>query len=92
MEKFLSLVLSRFGIEGEIESIRPIKTGHINQTNVVKMNGKKYTVQTINTYVFPDPEGVMENILSVTAHLRAKVSAQGHKAAIRQGSCDSLPQ
>lgn len=77
MEKFLSLVLSRFGIEGEIESIRPIKTGHINQTNVVKMSGKKYTVQTINTYVFPNPEGVMENILSVTEHLRGKVAAQG---------------
>ena len=77
MEKFLTRVLSQFGIEGTIASVRPIKTGHINQTCVVDVEGKLYTVQTINTYVFPDPDGVMENILSVTAHLRKKIVENG---------------
>ena len=77
MEEVLQQVLARFGIEGRIESVRPIKTGHINQTNVVSAGGRLYTVQTINTYVFPDCDGVMENILSVTEHLRKKVIARG---------------
>lgn len=77
MEKVFAKVLAQFGIEGEIGALRPIKTGHINQTCVVTVSGKPYTVQTINTYVFPDPEGVMENILSVTEHLRKKVIARG---------------
>ncbi|MBQ4323882.1 MAG: mucin desulfatase, partial [Clostridia bacterium] len=77
MEQFMKKVLSQFGIEGDIESIRPIKTGHINQTNVVSVKGHLYTVQTINTYVFPDADGVMENILSVTDHIRKKVVAAG---------------
>lgn len=77
MEELMKNVLSRFGIEGRIDSIRPIKTGHINQTNVVTVNGHPYTVQTINTYVFPDADGVMENILAVTGHLREKVARRG---------------
>ena len=77
MEKFLKTVLSQFGIEGTVDHIRPIKTGHINQTNVVTVDGHPYTVQTINTYVFPDADGVMENILSVTEHLRKKVAERG---------------
>jgi len=81
MEKILANVLAQFGINGEIQSVRPIKTGHINQTYVAQMDGKLYTVQTINTYVFPDAEGVMENILAVTAHLRKKVLARGGDAS-----------
>ena len=77
MEQLMKKVLSQFGITGEIQSVRPIKTGHINQTQVVTVEGKPYTVQTINTYVFPDADGVMENILSVTDHLRKKVTATG---------------
>ena len=76
MKKILAQVLSNFGINDAVESVLPIKTGHINQTFVVTVAGKSYTVQTINTYVFPDVEGVMENILSVTEHLRKKVVAR----------------
>ena len=67
MEQLMKKVLSQFGINGEVESIRPLKSGHINQTNVVSVNGHQYTVQVINTYVFPDADGVMENILAVFA-------------------------
>ena len=77
MEQLMKKVLSQFGINGEVESIRPLKSGHINQTNVVSVNGHQYTVQVINTYVFPDADGVMENILAVTDHLRKKIVAAG---------------
>ncbi len=77
MEAKISRVLSQFGIEGDIQSLRPIKTGHINQTVVASVSGRLYTVQTVNTYVFPDVEGVMKNILSVTEYLRERVLARG---------------
>lgn len=77
MEKKLSQVLSNFGIRGTIQSIHYIRTGHINQTYEVMISGKSYCVQTINTYVFPNVDQVMENILSVTEHLRKKLNLQG---------------
>ena len=73
----LQEVLSKFGIDGVPDDVRAIKTGHINQTCVVTVGGKKYTVQAINTYVFTRPYDVMENILSVTEHLRKKVLQAG---------------
>lgn len=76
MDKY-QIVLSQFGITSPVESVKEIKTGHINQTARVTAGGKKYTVQTINTYVFPRPYEVMENILAVTDHLRKKVAAAG---------------
>lgn len=77
MKSKLTEVFSHFGLNGSPEDIREIKTGHINQTCVASLNGKKYTVQTINTYVFPHPYEVMENILSVTDYLRAKTAENG---------------
>ncbi len=77
MEEIVSQVLSRFGISGSLQALKAIKAGHINQTYKATVDGKPYTVQTINTYVFPDAEGVMENILAVTEHLRKKVVARG---------------
>ena len=77
MEKKLSQVLSNFGIRGTIQSIHYIRTGHINQTYEVMISGKSYCVQTINTYVFPNVDQVMENIFSVTEHLRNKINLCG---------------
>lgn len=74
MEKKLAQVLSQFGIRGTVQSINYIRTGHINQTYEVNISGKSYCVQTINTYVFPNVDQVMENIFSVTEHLRKKSS------------------
>ena len=77
MERYLSKVLSHFGIRGSVQAVHYIKTGHINQTYQVTVSGKNYAIQRINTYVFPDAAAVMENILSVTEHLRKKVVARG---------------
>ncbi|MBO5247674.1 MAG: aminoglycoside phosphotransferase family protein [Clostridia bacterium] len=77
MEKKLAQVLARFGIRGTVQAIRYIRTGHINQTYNVQISGKSYAVQAINTYVFPNVDQVMENIFSVTDHLRKKISESG---------------
>ncbi len=50
--------------------------GHINETFVVK-GDPKHTVQKINTYVFKNPDQLMENIDAVTTHLRKKIIENG---------------
>ena len=49
--------------------------GHINRTFLVKTgNGKRYILQKINGLVFPDTEGLMENISAVTKYISARSS------------------
>lgn len=66
---------------GKIEAI-PYGNGHINDTFLITcaMNSdvpKRYILQRINTSVFRDPDGLMENIFNVTSFLRKKISAAG---------------
>ena len=53
--------------------------GHINDTFVVwrEDHSKRFILQRINTDTFTDPVGLMENVCSVTRHLRAKILAEG---------------
>ncbi len=72
----LTEVLSTFNIDGEIVYCEPFGNGHINDTYLVKAmseNGEnRYMLQGINTYVFKNPQGIMENIEKVTNYLREK--------------------
>ncbi len=56
-----------------IEEIENIPNGHINVTDRVKINGRNYILQRINTTIFKDPVGLMNNISSVTEFLRKKI-------------------
>ncbi len=62
MERYMLKVLFHFGIRGSVEVLHYIKTGHINQIYEVIVSGKTYAVQALNTYVFPNSKGVMENL------------------------------
>jgi hypothetical protein len=58
-----------------VESVTRHGNGHINDTFLVKLKEgthKKLILQRINHEIFKDPEGLMENILKVTEHLRKK--------------------
>ena len=73
--KELVKVIENFDIE-EID-IQRYGSGHINDTYVVTQNGVKMLLQRLNTNIFKNPEGVMDNIVNVTAHLRNKIAAAG---------------
>ena len=60
-----------------IEEIENIPNGHINVTDRVKINGRNYILQRINTSIFKDPVALMNNISSVTEFLRSKIIAAG---------------
>lgn len=61
-----------FALEGEIESVIPYGEGHINDTFLVsiKNNDNKYILQKLNTKIFSNYRGLMDNILQVTQYLR----------------------
>ena len=60
-----------FRTEGSIIGCVPFGSGHINQTWLVVTNQPHlYVLQRVNTETFRDPEGLMNNIMMVTQHLR----------------------
>ena len=77
MEQHLNIA-SKFEISGTIAEIKPLGPGFINDTFIVKtVEGPKYILQRKNHIVFPDVPGMMNNIIMVTEHIKAKVSAAG---------------
>lgn len=73
--------VKQFFPDGEIISLNPYGSGHINSTFLLveKLHGqdKKYILQQINTEIFQNPDGLMENIQNVTNHLRKKILNNG---------------
>lgn len=59
---------------------KPYGNGHINDTFLV-IADKKYILQRMNTAVFPNPVGLMENIVGVTEHIRRKTEKAGGDTA-----------
>ncbi len=70
-------ILPKFRFQGKYVTSRELTSGNINETYVLEyLDGNKtimYTLQRINTYVFRDPHGVMENIALVTDHLKSSL-------------------
>ena len=74
----LYAIASKFQIDGQIEEIKPLGPGFINDTFIVKTaEGGKSILQRKNHIVFPDVPGMMNNIVMVTEHIKAKVEAEG---------------
>lgn len=67
---------NRFVTEDRIESVKPLGIGNINNS-FLAIGKRKYVLKRMNTNVFRDPYGVMENIRLVTSHIRAKLEKEG---------------
>ncbi len=69
----MNAILSRFALCGTPISCARYGNGHINETYLVVTNRPHlYILQKLNGYVFPNLQGVMDNIAAVTAHIRKK--------------------
>jgi len=79
----LERIAAAFGLAGRVERTEEIRTGNINRTFEVTVTGDggRYIFQQLNTFVFPQPRQVMDNILAVTEHIKGRLLA-------RDGSCD----
>jgi hypothetical protein len=69
--------LGGFRIFGDFMDVRPYGTGHINETYLATYSQAgtpvRYTLQRLNTAIFKDPRGLMENVRRVTAHSRRRL-------------------
>ncbi len=79
-------IAQHFSLEGTIESIRPHGNGNVNDTYLITIScGDKHTIlQRVNTYVFSQPERVMENMQKATQHLFQCVIDDGLNWRVQQ--------
>ncbi len=72
----INAIQEQFAIDGTYTGFERINNGHINSTYTLIFDkdgkSKKYVLQMINTEVFKNPEGLMDNIVRVTGHIRNK--------------------
>ena len=80
METNLFDIFAQFSPAETATKCEPITAGLINHTYAVFVNDEatpKYVLQKINTNIFKDSDGLIENIKGVCEHVRAKVLANG---------------
>lgn len=81
-EDTLSVVKEAFPFDGIVKDISRYGEGHINDTFCVTATREdganvRYILQRINTNIFTDPDGLMENIVGVTDYLAAEIRKKG---------------
>ena len=78
MSQNYAVPVEEFNLRGNVVTIEPYGCGHINRTfRVVTDTDNWYLFQRVNTSIFPNIEGLMENIQLVTKHIRGKIKAAG---------------
>ena len=66
-------VIESYELDGRLVCRSPFGSGHINETWLLVTNRPHlYILQKVNTETFPDPVGLMNNIIRVTDHIRGK--------------------
>lgn len=77
----LKNILDQFDFKGELISCELFGSGHINSTFLATYNDndkiRRYVVQKVNSNVFKNIDGLMENIFSVTSYLRKRIKEYG---------------
>ncbi len=74
-------ILNSFKFKGDLESVEPFGSGHINTTYIATYNedGKErqYILQKVNTNIFKNIDELMDNVFAVTSFLREKIKENG---------------
>ena len=78
----ISELLGNFKFSGELKNVTQLHDGHINNTYIFEFceesgHENKYLVQELNTYVFKNPDLLMQNVVGVTKHMQNKVTQNG---------------
>ena len=76
--KNLNDIVMQFDLTGQVDSIKPLGNGLINDTyKVPTTDGPSYVLQRITHHIFKDVDLLQKNIVSVTSHIRGKLEAAG---------------
>ena len=81
----LGKIAECFDIAGKFEDAKRYGEGHINVTYLVTTAKRRYILQKMNTYVFRDPDALMNNICAVTAYLENRGVETLHVVKTRDG-------
>ncbi len=78
-EQKIKTLLSQFGMAVPVAGWKPFGHGHINDTYLVQTPGDlpNWIIQRKNHQIFRNMEGMMNNIVLVTNHIRKKLLASG---------------
>ena len=81
----LLTVAGRFHPPGFIAAVEPLGQGNVNDTHLVSLRGdegeRRFVLQRLNTAVFREPQRVMGNLITITAHMDRRLQHQGPAAA-----------
>ncbi|MDH3519286.1 MAG: aminoglycoside phosphotransferase family protein [Myxococcales bacterium] len=81
MSKRAAQLARPFEIPGTLCSVAALGSGHIHDTFLAEYEhrGKRtrFVHQRLNTRIFRDPAGLMQNVVRVTEHLRSALRARG---------------
>jgi len=85
MHKDIQSIASQFNIQGSVREFTAITTGHINDSYLITTDHSAdgYFLQWINSYIFKDVEGLMNNIRTVTDHLSMKNESSSGRGELR---------
>lgn len=79
---YICALSEHFAVEGNPVEVAECNNGHINHTFFVTLNNdgekSRYVLQRINTSIFTDYRGLMNNISAVTEYLREKYRLDGY--------------
>ena len=76
--KNLNDIVLQFDLNGQIDAIKPLGNGLINDTyKVTTIDGPSYVLQRINHHIFKDVDLLQKNIVTVTSHIRSKLEVAG---------------
>lgn len=73
-------IANKFSLTGTVAVVEPLGEGFINDTFIVRTSEEEapnYILQRKNKNIFKDIPGMMENIVKVSDHIKAKVSLKG---------------
>ncbi len=81
----LEAIFNQFQHQGEFSSFLELASGHINDTYLIRTKKKPFfVIQRINHGVFKDVEGLIENKVAVSRHIRKKLKHHPKKKQNRR--------
>ncbi len=75
--KNLQQVAEHFIARGEVKTVHEYGNGNINDTYLVEISGgteDKFVLQRINTVVFSQPELIIQNLRTLTEHIKERLA------------------
>ncbi len=70
-------IAEQFVHQGVVREVTPLGSGNINDTFLVILDGAPepyFVLQRLNTQIFQNPRGVMQNMRTLTEHVRDRLS------------------